>query len=102
VFSRLSPAEIEARLHAASSKLAELDAYEEIACVPIRLLTDQQLADRMTEIEQELSSPAVNDSDPAQLSPIERRAILRHLEVIEYLIEHPNASIPPARQQPLD
>ena len=63
-------------------------------------LSDEQLDERIRQVEEELrkldDGAAFDDDGPRELSRAEQEAVVRQLEVLDYLIEHPSATIPPA------
>jgi hypothetical protein len=94
-FERLSPAEVESRIAAATGKLRELEAFEDITQVPMRHLADDQLAYRLHRVETELERLGETEDPTALQTAVDRELVLRHLEALDHLVEHPNSSIPP-------
>lgn len=100
VFDTLSDEELAERVAAATARLAELGAFEDTASVPMRQLTDAQLDARITRAERELAEMEATDGastdDGVELTSEVKRSVVRHLDVLDYLIEHPDATIPAA------
>jgi len=94
----LSPQEIRSRIARVTERLAELDAFQDTSAVPMTNLSDEQLEERIRYFETELAAiegEATFTSGPADLDVEDRRAVLRHLNLLEYMIEHPDTSIAP-------
>jgi len=99
VFDELSDDEIEARVQVATAQLHNLGAVEDTSVIPMRGLSDEQLDERIRHVERELrrlseGAPS-DDGEDRQISRAEQQAVIRQLEVLDYLIEHPEASISP-------
>lgn len=99
-FHSLSDQEIEARIRVATSQLRKLGAFQDTSSIPMADLTDDQLDERIRQVEEELrklnEGAAFDDDGPREVSRAEKEAVVRQLDVLEYLIDHPQASIPPA------
>jgi len=99
-FDGLTDGEIDVRIRIATTQLRKLGAFQDTSSIPMNHLSDEQLDERIRQVEEELrrlnDGAAFDDDGPQELSRSEHEAVVRQLEVLDYLIEHPTATIPPA------
>jgi hypothetical protein len=90
---------VEARVRAATGQLRLLGAFEDTSSIPMRHLTDEQLDQRIRQVQGELNKlkkgPAAARVCAGDTTRAEAAAVTHQLEVLDYLIEHPDASIAP-------
>lgn len=100
VFDELTHEQIDGRIQVTTDHLHRLGAFEETASIPMRRLTDEQLDERINQVEEELrrlgAAVPADVGDEGYISPAEKQAVLRQLDVLDYLINNPDASMSPA------
>lgn len=97
-FDNLTDREIDARIRVVTSQLRKLGAFQDTSSIPMGHLTDEQLDDRIRQVEEELrrlnEGAAFDDDGPYEVSRAEKEAVVRQLEMLDHLIEHPDVTIP--------
>lgn len=97
---QLTDDEIDARIRVATAQLRKLGAFQDTSSIPMSHLNDEQLDERIHQVENELrklnEGVPSDDGECREISRTEQEAVVRQLEVLDYLIEHPDATIPPA------
>jgi hypothetical protein len=98
-YEKLTDRDIDVRIEVATSQLRKLGAFQDTRSIPMNHLSDEQLDERIRQVEEELrrlERASDFDDEPRELTRAEKEAVVRQLEVLDYLIEHPHATIPPA------
>lgn len=91
----LANGEVDARIRIAREQLRRVGAFEDAESIPMRLLTDAQLDCRIRMVEAELRKLRADAGVVAAPSRSEVLAVVCQIEALDYLIEHPDASIAP-------
>jgi len=96
----LTDQQLDARIRMTTSQLRKLGAFQDTSTIPMGDLNDDQLDERIRLVEEELrkldEGAAFDDDGPREVTRAEAEAVVRQLDMLEHLIEHPQDTISPA------
>lgn len=95
-FEVLTEDQVAARIQVAEGQLRRLGAFHDTSSIPMSELNDEQLDQRICQVEAELrkiNTRVVVDDGPAEMSFVEKADLVREFDKLAFLLDHPDATL---------